>query len=150
MTDGHEPRTRIVVMTVAADGSMTVTVNGMLLPPGEQAWTRDSFTAVVDQATDHHRESALVEVREADGSTFTDRIPAISHRKPPPIGNDVEVEGAGFLPGEEVAVAVVTHHLTAERDGTVHAWLPTVPTGWSGGFLLLGRKSGTLHVTTAE
>ena len=40
MTAVHQPWTRIVVMTVATDGSMTVTVNGMLLPPGEAVWTR--------------------------------------------------------------------------------------------------------------
>lgn len=152
MTAGHQPWTRTVVMTVATDGSMTVTVNGMLLPPGEAEWTRESFAAVLDQATDHHRESAIVEVREADGSTFTDQIPAIGRRTLPPTADAaaVEVHGAGFLAGEEVAVAVMTHDLIAEHDGTVHAWLTVVSPGCSAGLMLLGRESGTLHVTTAE
>lgn len=151
MTAGHQPWTRIVVMTVATDGSMTVTVNGMLLPPGEAVWTRESFAAVLDQATDHHRESALVEVREADGSTFTDRIPAISRRPHPPTEDAaaVEVHGAGFLAGEKVAVAVITQDLIAQHDGTVHARLPVISPGCSTGLILLGRESGTLHVTTA-
>ncbi len=151
MNTAPEPFTRTVLMTVAADGSMTVMVDGMLLPHDAGVWTRESFAAVLDRATDHHRDSAVVEVREADGSSFTDRIAGIGRRSLTSATNahgiTAEVNGSGFLPGEEVAIALVARHLVAESNGTVHA---CVPTELFGGVLLLGRESGTLHICTDE
>lgn len=72
-----------------------------------------------------------VEVREADGTVFTDIItPSTRRRRPAPkadperpaqqvIPELVVLHGEGFVPGEDVAVAVVIAHGDAAPDGTM-------------------------------
>ena len=66
----------LVVITITDDGRMTVTVDGVPFEPEPFAppWRREDFAAVLDQLTEQRRSPVRVEVREADGSTFTDII----------------------------------------------------------------------------
>lgn len=149
----------LVVLDVREDGTVTVTVDGVRLDPEPFAppWRRASFGQIIDRATGDRTTPARVEVREADGTTFTDIIAAQRRRAPHPKPEPEEpaprpafhaVEGDGFVPGEDVAVAVVTRHTDASGTGTARALIDPGRLGpaAAGGIvevLLFGRISGT-------
>ncbi len=122
-------------------------------------WRRESFPQIIDQASNDRTRPIRVEVREADGSVFTDLITARPRRALPEPEPTVEakptpalpvfhqVEGDGFVPGEDVAVAIITGHTDAAHTGTARALIdPTNPipeqTTAHVEVLLLGRISG--------
>lgn len=162
----------VVEFTVAGDGTMTVTIDGTPHTPEPFAppWRRESFPAILDALTTWLQTPLRVHVREADGSAFTDIITpprirntehlAASFTSPiaaPPAGTSPtaaimpvvhQVAGEGFVPGEDVAVAIIHTHSDAGSDGTARALftpeqLATSPTGE---IILLGRISGTLVI----
>ena len=150
-----------VVMQVAGDGTMTVTVDGAphLPEPFAPPWRRDSFAAVLDRLTDQRRSPVRVEVREADGTVFTDIITPSRRRAVPerpgrpaaPAPLPV-LYGDGFVPGEDVAIAVVIAHGDAAPDGTMRglieaAQLAASPTRE---VILLGRVSGAVTIGHPE
>lgn len=148
-----------VVLDVHADGTVSVTVDGKPLEPDPFAppWRRSSFGQIIDRATNDRTTPARVEVREADGTSFTDIIAARRRRFRPepepepkaPAGPVFRtVEGAGFVPGEDVAVAVVTGHTDAAHTGAARALIDPAGVGvdLAGGVIeviLFGRVSGT-------
>lgn len=158
-----------VVVTVAADGTLTAAVDGIAHPqPSAGAWTRATFGPLMDEITKDRTVSVRVEVRECDGGVFTDIIHA---RKPTPPVRVVaqapvpgtrrgrraaapraprlmEVEGEGFVPGEDVAVAVIVSHTDAAGTGTARALvdLDDLPPGATGEVILFGRISGTTAI----
>lgn len=150
-----------VVMQVAGDGTMTVTVDGAphLPEPFAPPWRRDSFAAVLDRLTDQRRSPVRVEVREADGTVFTDLItPSRRRAVPEPPGRPAApaplpvLYGDGFVPGEDVAIAVVIAHGDAAPDGTMRglieaAQLAASPTRE---VILLGRVSGAVTIGHPE
>ncbi|SER92752.1 hypothetical protein SAMN05443377_11922 [Propionibacterium cyclohexanicum] len=149
-----------VVMTVAEDGTMTVTIDGAphLPEPFAPPWRRESFAQVLDQLTGQRRSPVRVEVREADGTVFTDIITPSRRRtvpKPPAraaVPALPVLYGEGFVPGEDVAVAVVIAHGDAAPDGTMRglieaAQLAASPTRE---MILLGRVSGALTIGHPE
>ena len=112
----------LVAITIAEDGRMTVTVDGAPFEPEPFAppWRREDFARVLDQLTDLRRSPVRVEVREADGTVFTDIITPSRRRRtepdPEPASEEparrpaaelVALHGEGFVPGEDVAIAVV-------------------------------------------
>ena len=156
----------VVEFTISADGVMSVTVDGApyLPQPFAPGWRRESFPAILDTLAARHRTPLRVQVREADGSTFTDIITpprerpapkpweAPSSASPPmPATQPVlhQVAGAGFVPGEDVAVAIIHAHTDASPDGTARALLTAeqAATAVTGEVILLGRISGTLAVS---
>lgn len=103
-----------------------------------------------------------VEVREADGSAFTDIVTPESHdvRLPDPPrpatapADETASEMVGktargwFLPLEDVAVAVVVAHQTASEDGVAHLRLPPVLLeAHAGRLVLVGQQSGAIVVS---
>lgn len=152
----------LVVLDVREDGTVTVTVDGRRLDPDPFAppWRRSSFGQIIDRATNDRTTPARVEVREADGTTFTDIIAARRRRSRPepepgsaaPAGPVFHtVEGEGFVPGEDVAVAVVTGHTDASGTGTARALIDPGRLGSdaAGGVVevvLVGRISGATIV----
>ncbi|RCS79202.1 hypothetical protein CIK67_17895 [Brachybacterium alimentarium] len=156
---------RTVVLEVQTDGSMTVTIDGTPHPPPENtgAWSRKMFPQIIDQASDERAVPVRVEVHEADGTSFTDLIPAAPRKpaaaEPVPQKKEkrkpgrpvlVEVSGDGFVPGEDVAVAVIVSHTDAAGDGTARALLDPARFAGSGAgeVVLVGRISGTIVVET--
>lgn len=160
----------VVVMTIRLDATMTVTVDGEPYepPPFGPPWGRASFATIVDELTGQRRCPVRVEVREVDGTVFTDIITpstrlnrtlarslAPEHTSPskPATTTPVEalptVSGKGFLPGEDVAVAIIVAHTEAATDGTARS--PATGDMQSSSptreVILLGRVSGTLTVT---
>lgn len=161
----------VVQFTIAADGSMTVTVDGApyLPEPFAPAWRRESFPAILDTLTARHRTPLRVQVREADGSTFTDIVTPPRERPAPtpweasdpaatatvtPLPLSAappvlrQIVGSGFVPGEDVAVAIIHAHSDASGDGTARALLTPeqAAAAVTGEVILLGRVSGTLVI----
>jgi hypothetical protein len=148
-------------MQVAADGTMTVTVDGAPHQPEPFAppWQRDSFATVLDQLTEQRRSPVRVEVREADGTVFTDIITPSRRRAAPepptmpaPPTPLPVLYGEGFVAGEDVAIAVVIAHGDAAPDGTMRglieaAQLAASPTHE---VILLGRVSGAVTIGHPE
>jgi len=168
----------VVEFTVDADGTMTVTIDGTPHTPEPFAppWRRESFPAILDALTTRLQTPLRVHVREADGSAFTDiinpprtrntehlavSVTSLSPIAAPPVGTSPtaaimpvvhQVAAEGFVPGEDVAVAIIHTHSDAGSDGTARALftpeqLATSPTGE---IILLGRISGTLVIGHPE
>ncbi|GAB3633525.1 hypothetical protein GCM10027421_28780 [Microbacterium shaanxiense] len=158
-----------VEFSIDGDGAMTVTVDGVLYMPEPFApgWRRESFPAILDALTAQYRSPLRVQVQEADGSTFTDIITPPRERPTPkpwemPAPDDAvpapvraapavlhQVAGAGFVPGEDVAVAIIHAHTDATGDGTARTLLTAeqAAAAVTGEVILLGRVSGTLTVS---
>jgi hypothetical protein len=102
-----------------------------------------------------------VEVREAEGSTFTDIVtpesPEVHLPDPPRSATTAPDPTAGqmpgltasgrFLPLEDVAVAVVIARQTASEDGVANLRLPpALLEAHAGRLVLVGQQSGTVVV----
>lgn len=154
-----------VLVTVAADGTLTATVDGTPFEAHEtSAWTRATFGPLMDAITKDRTIAVRVEVRESDGSVFTDilrtrrprRAVAPSETPVPETRRSrharrmprlVEVTADGFVPGEDVAVATIVSHTDATGTGEARTLidLDDLPDG-THEVILLGRISGTLAV----
>lgn len=99
-----------------------------------------------------------VEVREADGSAFTDIVTPepddlrLSHpHRPattPPDQTTGETASGRFLPLEEVAVAVVVAHQIASEDGLATLRLPpALLEAHAGRLVLVGQQSGAVVIS---
>lgn len=169
---------RHVSIAVTETGALDVTVDGAVFPapengPESGAWTRGTFGALLDAVTEDRTVTVRIEVRESDGTVFTDIIHARRPTTTPAPAPDetetsdvapakrarhgknrpelVEVTAEGFVPGEDVAVAVIVSHTDATGTGHVRALLDTgrltdVLADGTGEVVLLGRVSGTVQV----
>lgn len=164
-----------VVITVTEVGVLDVTIDGAdFAAPEDGAWTRSTFGDLLDAITEDRTITVRIEVRESDGSVFTDIIRARRRTTPQPPDTEpdtpqgkrvknkgkqgpqlVEVTAEGFVPGEDVAVAVIVTHTDATGTGTgtgsARALLDTsqpasVLGDGTGEVVLFGRISGTVHV----
>lgn len=155
-----------VLVTVAEDGTLTATVDGTPFPsPNAGAWTRATFGPLMDAITKDRTIAVRVEVRESDGSVFTDilrthkpRRAAAPSETPVPetrrsrharrVPRLAEVTAEGFVPGKDVAVATIVSHTDATGTGEARALvdLDALPEGSSREVILLGRISGTIAV----
>lgn len=151
----------LIVLDVHENGTVAVTVDGKPLDPDPAVgpWRRSSFGQIIDRVTNERTIPARFEVREADGTTFTDIIAPRRRRpsRPEPAPEQAALPvfhtatGDGFVPGEDVAVAVITGHTDASGTGSARALIDPARLGpdASGGVvevLLVGRISGTTIV----
>ena len=137
---------------------MVVTVNGDRL--AATPIRRDEITGTVTELVARLGSPTRVEVRELDGSIHADILtpPASEPRSPfaPPeddapapvtVPSLLEFTADGFVPGEDVALALILRHSSAGPTGAAralvdHAEQPVI----SGEVILLGRISGTTSV----
>lgn len=150
----------VIRLDVHDDGTMSATVDGEPLAPpsAEGVWRRGSFARIVDQVTQERMIPARVEVTEADGATFTDIITAVARKTTPAVAQPEpapatpprlwEVTGAGFVPGEDVAVCRIIRHTDAASTGAARALLDLTADHLDPAdeVLLVGRVSGTFVV----
>lgn len=159
-----------VLVSVAEDGALTATVDGTPFPsPDGSAWTRATFGPLMDAITKDRTIAVRVEVRENDGSVFTDILrtrkprravaPSETSASKPLVPETrrshharrvprlAEVTSGGFVPGEDVAVAAIVSHTDATGTGEARALLDLddLPDG-AHEVILFGRISGTLAV----
>jgi len=155
----------LVVVTVETGGTLTVTVDGAPFAPEAfaPAWRRSDFGRIMDRITDQRRTPVRVEVHESDGTSFTDIItPSPSHRtRPEPETANtetaldapsapqlVEVTAEGFIPGEDIGVAIIVTHTGASHTGHARALLEAAQFDASstGEVVLIGRVSGNYEI----
>jgi hypothetical protein len=137
----------VVHVAIDADGVLAVDVDGVPRD-SEQGRTRGDLRAVIDEITSDLGAPVRVEVREADGSTFTDvatpPAPAPAAEQPP-TPPPPALAGAGFQPGEEVALAYVVVRQNADAEGNASLNLPpALLAATRGGLVLLGMTSRTV------
>ena len=149
----------LVVLTVHPNGTLTVTMDGTVLPPpAHTVWRRSSLPDIIEQASEHRSVPVWVEVRETDGTSLTDLFPA----QPQPTRHEepkasmprhavaspalVEVRAEGFIPGEDIAIAPITGHVDAAKDGSARAFIDAAEHPGVSEVVLVGRVSGTLAV----
>jgi hypothetical protein len=139
----------VVRGAIDADGIMTVDVDGVTCD-SEQRRTRGDLRAVIDEITSEFGAPVRVEVREADGSIYADiatppETPAPEAAEPPPNPSTPALAGAGFQPGEEVALAYVVVRQKADAEGNASLNLPpALLAATRGGLVLLGMSSMTV------
>lgn len=156
----HEPALPTSIPVVLADarpdGRLTVTVDGELFTP--EPIGRAAFGSLLDEIIRKRGTALRVQVREPDGTTYTDLLTPPAHvdpapPTPAPAMRDVdtaagsallEVTGDGFVPGEEVAFAPIFIHSSARADGSVRSLVEF--DGPVTELLVFGRISGTAHV----
>lgn len=155
-----------VLITVAEDGTLTATVDGTPFEAQETTeWTRSTFGPLIDAITKDRTIAVRVEVRESDGSVFTDILRTRRPRRavapsetPVPetrrsrharrVPRLAEVTAHGFVPGEDVAVATIVFHTDATGTGGARALidLDDLRDGSVSEVILFGRISGTFAV----
>lgn len=142
----------LVEVWIAPGGKLTMTedrepydIPANVVPAGRPALAR-----ILDEITTRLASPVRVEVHETDGTTFTDIVtprPAPSTVVPEPAEAypvPLPTRGA-FVPGEEVAVAVVVTHAAADDTGSAQVGLPAaLMARYRGAVLLVGRTSGTV------
>lgn len=152
----------IASILVDERGAMHVTYDGheFLPPTPDIEWSRARFGELLDALSAHRKRTVRVEVREYDGSVFTDIVHATRRERmaaEPPVPDAtrrarhrrthqlIEVRGSGFIPGEDVTVALSVSSAEGAADGTARAVidLSQVADG-NAEFLLIGRVSGVI------
>ncbi|WP_262852261.1 hypothetical protein [Mumia quercus] len=143
----------LVEVDVGNDGFLTVTLDREPYS-ADGSLMRDDLKRVLDDIAGDLGTAVRVEVREEDKSTFTDIVtperPKLRMIEPEReattrIG---EVAGGGFLPHEEVAVAVVVARQVANIDGTARLRLPpALLEAHPGLVVFMGKRSGTILVS---
>lgn len=139
----------VVHVAIDSDGVVAVDVDGVRRV-SEQSRTRGDLRAVIDEITSEVGAPVRVEVREADGSTYADiatppDAPAPEAAEPPPNPSTPALAGAGFQPGEEVALAYVVVRQNADAEGNASLSLPpALLAATRGGLVLLGMSSMTV------
>lgn len=151
----------VVLPTVHIDidtgGHLTVDVDGDP-HPAAAARVRGDLRAVLDSITTDLGTAVRVEVREHDGTTYSDiatpptEADATPELDAAPTGapdahstSSAGIRGPGFLPGEEVAVTYVVCTRTADGNGWAAVQLPAALLSKSGlRMLLVGMTSAAV------
>lgn len=145
---------QILLEAVSAD-TLIVTVNGNKL--AATPIRRDAIAQTVTELVARLGSPTRVEVREMDGSVQADILTPPAPRSPfaPPehaesqvsVPNLIEFTAEGFIPGEDVALALIVRHASADHTGAARTILDRgeIPQ-LAGEVLLLGRISGTVSV----
>lgn len=143
--DGTEPPLvdlPLAVVIVKEMGAVSATLDGIEVPPPFHAehWSRAQFGELLDALTQQRSRTIRLEVRESDGSVFTEIIharrgnpetayivtPAASEPdsrrarrgRPPRL---IEITGGGFIQGEDVLVAIPVSTAEGDESGTARA-----------------------------
>lgn len=158
----------MITITVQPDATLSVTVDGQPLdsPAFAPRWQRHSFAQIISQVIEQRHSPARVVINEQDGSVYTDIVtrplqgtlaaepgealaPITAE---PSVGKSAHLLAVhgdeGFVPGEQVAVAVIIRHTDAQSEGSARSLiepglLDLSPTRE---VILLGRVSGTCIV----
>jgi hypothetical protein len=152
----------LAVITVNERGTMTVSYDGHDFPPPtpDASWSRARFGDLLDAVSDHRTHTVRVEVHEFDGSVFTDIVHAARQERGTakdqstsvtrrarhrPTHQLSEVTGSGFIPGEDVTVALSVSSAEGSADGTARAVIDVSQlVDHQSEILLIGRVSGVI------
>ncbi|HBS08801.1 MAG TPA: hypothetical protein DEA69_08375 [Microbacterium sp.] len=151
-----------LIARVSEDERVTLTLDGE--PVTADPVDRSALGGMLDGILRSRRVPVRVEIIERDGTTYTDVL-----TPPPPAPEPVpdeasevapatdaagrsrvpvlfEASSEGFIPGEDVALAVIIRHSSTNGDGHVRHVVEDRELAPGGEVLLFGRISGTTHV----
>jgi len=112
--------------------------------------TRDDLANVVKSIADDLGAPVRVEVHESDGNTFTDIVTPRPRPTEHRAADHAPTETAdGFLPDEEVSIAVILGRHQHGVDQLENLLPPALLSAHRGNVVLLGRTSGTVRVIGA-
>ncbi|MDF1605898.1 hypothetical protein [Nocardioides sp. YIM 152315] len=153
---------RTVYVTIDAHGHLEIDVDGEPHRAGREC-ARSDLRSLLDEITTELGGPVRIEVREHDGTTYSDiALPPAADTTPPPdrtpdltpalapettlaASSAPGLSGAGFRPGEVVAVAYVVCTQTASADGLTAVQLPPALLARSGiKMLLVGMTSAAI------
>ena len=136
----------IVHVRVTENGALHVDVDGEPHDT-ESPLSRDNLGDVLDQITTALDSPVRVAVTESDQTTYVDiatppvRQPVLAQRHATRV-DAPGVNGTGFQPGEEIAIAYVIARQTADGDGSTALHLPpALLAAKREGLVLLGMTS---------
>lgn len=151
-----------LIVRVGDDDRATLTLDGEPVSPDPM--DRSGLGGMLDGILQSRRVPVRVEIIERDGTTYTDVLtpPAPAPEPVPDEASEVapvadaatrsrvpvlfEASGEGFIPGEDVALAVIIRHSSTNGDGHVRHVVEDRELASCGEVLLFGRISGTAHV----
>lgn len=142
----------LVEVVVDEDGLLTVTLDREPYS-ADGALRREDLRRTLTGITADLRTPIRVEVREADGTTFTDIItPKQRDTERAPAARRVlasafGISGDGFTAGEEVEVCVVVARQVAADDGSTQLRLPPALLACHPDVVLVGRISGAVALS---
>jgi hypothetical protein len=144
-----------VHVDIDTDGVLSVDIDGQLYA-ADRDLARSDLRSILDEITIGLETAVRVEVRESDGTTYADiatppEPTAPEEDGPLPNPRTHALAGAGFKPGEEVALAYVVARQPADSDGNASINLPpALIAATRGGLVLLGLTSQTVEPVEAQ
>lgn len=142
----------LVEVVVDENGLLTVTLDREPYSADGALRREDLRRTLTDIAADLHT-PIRVEVREADGTTFTDIVaPKQRDAEPAPAARRVlasafGISSDGFTAGEEVEVCIVVARQVAADDGSTQLRLPPALLASHPDVVLVGRTSGAVALS---
>jgi len=142
-----------VEVWIDSAGGLAVTVDREPydIPTNVIAAGRPALARILDEITSRLASPVRVEVHEANDAVFTDIVTARPPTPAPSVPYELPADlpprehAGGFAPGEQVAVAVVVSHATADDTGSAQVRLPAaLMAKYRGAVVLVGRTSGTV------
>lgn len=146
----------LIVIESLPSGLLVATVNGDRL--AGTPFQREVLGATITELVRLLGVPTRVEVHQPDGTVHADIIrpepprsvfapPPEPLRAPPPLPQLRAFDAFGFVPGEDVALAVILTHSSAGPDGRARALLdPNASLDAVAEVVLIGRISGTTSV----
>ncbi len=137
----------LVEVVVTSDGYLDIRLDREPCTP-DGAATRRDLAAIVKSISDDLGAPVRVEVHEGDGNTYTDIVTPSDQANEQRAADHVPPATAtnGFLPDEEVSVAVILGQHRHGADSLENRLPPTLLATHRGNVVLLGRTSGTVRV----
>lgn len=135
-----------VQVQIDAEGVLSVELDGEPYA-ADRHLGRGDLGALLDEITTGLDTAVRVEVYEADGTAYADiavppERPAAAADESSPIVRPHALAGAGFDPGEEVALAYVVARQPSDSDGHASINLPPgILAATRGGLVMLGLTS---------
>ena len=146
-----------LVVRVDANDQISVTLDGARVT-GEPIG-RHALGGLIEEVLRRRKAPLRVEIIEHDGTTYTDVLTPPAPIAAPAAAPETEATarrgempvlyeatGDGYVPGEDVALAVVIRHSSADGHGHVRHLIEERELATGGEVLLFGRISGTAHV----
>lgn len=140
----------VVRVHIDGAGTLTVDVDGASYG-ADRDLDRSDLRSVLDQITNSRQSPVRVDVIESDGTTYADIATPPTESEAaaaaaPLSGHSMSgITGSGFLPGEQVAIAFVLLHQTADEAGSTIVNLPpSVLVGRRTSMVMFGLDSNVM------
>lgn len=152
----------LAIVSVGEVGGVSVTIDGAEFSPPDptENWSRARFGELLDALTLGRTRTVRIEVRESDGFVFTDIIHAVRSERgtteptPPSTMQRArhrrthqlfEITGSGFIPGEDITVALSVSSAEGSADGKARGLVDLRQLADHGSeIMLIGRVSGVI------